>query len=143
MHPDSLRHLLQTTSEFDLTKIPPPSLGTPENIDTLLNEMGVKATVNCYPGTSTSDCHPEAYFFIDYLDDAMGTIEKHIKNCSRTNTVIIVGTKTHMYWHDILDKNGRMKKWFVDYARSFNKWTGKTMLIYSFEYRLMNPLDQK
>ena len=139
MHPDSLHQLLQTTNEFDLTKIPPPSLGTPENIDTLLSEMGVKTKVNCYPGTSTSDCYPEAYFFIDYLDDVKGTIEKHIKTCLRTNTVIIVGTKTHMYWHDILNKNGRMKKWFVEYARSFNKWTGKTMIIYSFEYGLLKP----
>ena len=139
MHPDSLLQLLRSADEFDLSKIPSPSNGTPENIDILLSEMGVNATVNCYPGTSTSDCHPEAYFFIDYLEDVMGTIEKHIDTCSRTNTVIIVGTKTHMYWHDILNKNGRVKKRFVEYARDFNKWTGKTMLIYSFEYGLMEP----
>ena len=115
------------------------AVGTPENIETLLGNMGVTTAVNCYPGISSSKCYPEAYFFVDYLDDVMEKIEKHIKTCSETNTVIIVGTKTHMYWHDILNKKGKMKKWFVDAARDFNKWTGKTMYIYSFEFGMMKP----
>ena len=129
----------ETIDVFDPTRIPPPVVVTPEKVETLLEDMGVTTAVNCYPGTSTSNCYPEAYFFIDYLDDVMEIIEKHINTCSKTNTVIIVGTKIHMYWHDILTKNGRMKKWFVEYARNFNKWTGKTMLIYSFEFGMMKP----
>ena len=129
----------ETIDVFDPAQIPPPAVGTPENVETLLEDMGVTTAVNCYPGISSSECYPEAYFFVDYLDDVMEKIEKHIKTCSKTNTVIIVGTKTHMYWHDILNKNGKMKKWFVDYARNFNKWTGKTMHIYSFEFGMMKP----